>query len=100
LKPIILLEGSNDEKLSSLKTILATSAVGLNGIAEIEEVFDYVAKLGAEEKLLNQIIDLDITLARGLNYYTGCIFEVKTNEVAMGSIGGGGRYDDLTGMFG
>jgi histidyl-tRNA synthetase len=99
LKPIILLEGSNDEKLSSLKTILATSAVGLNGIAEIEEVFDYVAKLGAEEKLLNQIIDLDITLARGLNYYTGCIFEVKTNEVAMGSIGGGGRYD-LTGMFG
>ncbi|GAA0882398.1 histidine--tRNA ligase [Sphingobacterium siyangense] len=100
LKPIILLEGSNEEKLSSLKTILATSAVGLNGIAEIEEVFDYVGKLGAEEKLLNQIIDLDITLARGLNYYTGCIFEVKTNEVAMGSIGGGGRYDDLTGMFG
>lgn len=100
LKPIILLEGSNEEKISSLKTILATSAVGLNGIAEIEEVFDYVGKLGAEEKLLNQIIDLDITLARGLNYYTGCIFEVKTNEVAMGSIGGGGRYDDLTGMFG
>ncbi|WP_293953008.1 MULTISPECIES: histidine--tRNA ligase [unclassified Sphingobacterium] len=100
LKPIILLEGSNEEKISSLKTILATSAVGLNGIAEIEEVFDYVGKLGAEEKLLNQIMDLDITLARGLNYYTGCIFEVKTNEVAMGSIGGGGRYDDLTGMFG
>ncbi|WP_286754804.1 MULTISPECIES: histidine--tRNA ligase [Sphingobacterium] len=100
LKPIILLEGSNDEKLASLKAILATSSVGLNGIAEIEDVFDYVAKLGAEEKLLHQIIDLDITLARGLNYYTGCIFEVKTNEVAMGSIGGGGRYDDLTGMFG
>ena len=100
LKPIILLEGSNDVKLAALKTILSTSAVGLNGIAEIEEVFDYVCKLGADEKLLKQIIDLDITLARGLNYYTGCIFEVKTNEVAMGSIGGGGRYDDLTGMFG
>lgn len=100
LKPIILLEGSNDAKLAALKTILSTSAVGLNGIAEIEEVFDYVSKLGADEKLLKQIIDLDITLARGLNYYTGCIFEVKTNEVAMGSIGGGGRYDDLTGMFG
>ncbi len=100
LKPIILLEGSNDVKLVALKTILSTSAVGLNGIAEIEEVFDYVSKLGADEKLLKQIIDLDITLARGLNYYTGCIFEVKTNEVAMGSIGGGGRYDDLTGMFG
>jgi len=100
LKPIILLEGSNDVKLAALKTILSTSAVGLNGIAEIEEVFDYVSKLGADEKLLKQIIDLDITLARGLNYYTGCIFEVKTNEVAIGSIGGGGRYDDLTGMFG
>lgn len=100
LKPIILLEGSNDVKLAALKTILSTSAVGLNGIAEIEEVFDYVSKLGADERLLKQIIDLDITLARGLNYYTGCIFEVKTNEVAMGSIGGGGRYDDLTGMFG
>jgi len=100
LEPIILLEGSNEAKLSALKVILSTSTVGLNGIAEIEEVFDYLAKLGADEKLLTQIIDLDITLARGLNYYTGCIFEVKTNEVAMGSIGGGGRYDDLTGMFG
>ena len=100
LEPIILLEGSNEAKLSALKVILSTSTVGLTGIAEIEEVFDYLAKLGADEKLLTQIIDLDITLARGLNYYTGCIFEVKTNEVAMGSIGGGGRYDDLTGMFG
>lgn len=100
LKPIILLEGSNEEKLAALKTILMNSSVGLKGIAEIEEVFDYVAKLGAEERLLARIIELDITLARGLNYYTGCIFEVKTNEVAMGSIGGGGRYDDLTGMFG
>ncbi|MDM1295519.1 histidine--tRNA ligase [Sphingobacterium sp. N143] len=100
LKPIILLEGSNEEKLSALKTVLSTSTVGLNGIAEIEEVFDYITKLSGDNVLLTRIVDLDITLARGLNYYTGCIFEVKTNEVAMGSIGGGGRYDDLTGMFG
>src|SRR5690606_32377440 len=100
LKPIILLEGSNTEKLDALRSILADSSTGLKGVAEIEEVFDYVAKLGGDAELLSRIIDLDITLARGLNYYTGCIFEVKTNEVAMGSIGGGGRYDDLTGMFG
>jgi len=100
LKPIILLEGSNGEKLASLKSILADSSIGLTGIAEIEEVFDYITKLSGDTELLTRIIDLDITLARGLNYYTGCIFEVKTNEVAMGSIGGGGRYDDLTGMFG
>ncbi len=100
LKPIILLEGSNREKLVLLKSILAESSIGLTGIAEIEEVFDYITKLSGDTELLTRIIDLDITLARGLNYYTGCIFEVKTNEVAMGSIGGGGRYDDLTGMFG
>ncbi|MCS4228521.1 histidine--tRNA ligase [Sphingobacterium sp. BIGb0165] len=100
LKPIILLEGSNGEKLVLLKSILADSSIGLTGIAEIEEVFDYITKLSGDTELLTRIIDLDITLARGLNYYTGCIFEVKTNEVAMGSIGGGGRYDDLTGMFG
>lgn len=96
LKPVILLEGSNIEKLESLKTVLAASEIGLKGIEEIEKVFDYVSHLTSH--LSN--IELDITLARGLNYYTGCIFEVKTNEVAMGSIGGGGRYDDLTGMFG
>ncbi|WP_293300526.1 histidine--tRNA ligase [Pedobacter sp. UBA4863] len=96
LKPVILLEGSNEEKLSSLKSVLASSEVGLKGIEEIEKVFDYVANLKSQISNLK----LDITLARGLNYYTGCIFEVKTNEVAMGSIGGGGRYDDLTGMFG
>jgi histidyl-tRNA synthetase len=71
----------------------------MKGIAEIEEVFDYVRKFGRGD-LLEKIVEVDITLARGLNYYTGCIFEVKTNEVQMGSIGGGGRYDDLTGMFG
>ncbi|WP_316769654.1 histidine--tRNA ligase [Pedobacter frigiditerrae] len=100
LEPVIMLKGSNVEKLESLKTVLASSATGLKGIAEIERVFDYVAKLTSSISHLTSSIELDITLARGLNYYTGCIFEVKTNEVAMGSIGGGGRYDDLTGMFG
>lgn len=100
LQPVILLQGSNLEKLESLKSVLATSEIGLKGIAEIETVFNYVTKLVAENSQLVNHIELDITLARGLNYYTGCIFEVKTNEVAMGSIGGGGRYDDLTGMFG
>ncbi len=99
LKPVILLEGSNASKLQTLKTVLATSETGLKGIEEIEVVFDYVdALIGKSGKQPD--LELDITLARGLNYYTGCIFEVKTNEVAMGSIGGGGRYDDLTGMFG
>lgn len=100
LKPVILLEGSNVEKLASLKSVLATSETGLKGIEEIETVFNYVAKLATNNPQLVTTIQLDITLARGLNYYTGCIFEVKTNEVAMGSIGGGGRYDDLTSMFG
>jgi histidyl-tRNA synthetase len=98
LKPVILLEGSNVEKLESLKAVLAGSTVGLKGIEEIETVFNYIKPLNPQPSTLN--LELDITLARGLNYYTGCIFEVKTNEVAMGSIGGGGRYDDLTGMFG
>lgn len=99
LKPIILLEGTNSQKLQALKTVLASSVVGLRGIEEIEEVFSYVEHFAAAS-LLDKVVEVDITLARGLNYYTGCIFEVKTNEVAMGSIGGGGRYDDLTGMFG
>jgi histidyl-tRNA synthetase len=96
IKPIILLEGSNDEKLASLRAALKDSTIGLQGCDEIHTVFDYVAAC----KPLTAKLELDITLARGLNYYTGAIFEVKTNEVAMGSIGGGGRYDDLTGMFG
>jgi len=107
LEPVIMLKGSNIEKLESLKTVLANSEIGLKGIAEIETVFSYVSKLlpagqagTSSISYLTSSIELDITLARGLNYYTGCIFEVKTNEVAMGSIGGGGRYDDLTGMFG
>jgi histidyl-tRNA synthetase len=96
IKPIILLEGTNDEKLASLRAALKDSTIGLQGCDEIQTVFDYVAAC----KPLTAKLELDITLARGLNYYTGAIFEVKTNEVAMGSIGGGGRYDDLTGMFG
>jgi len=96
LKPVILLEGSNTTKLQSLRSALTSSAIGLKGCEEIETVFSYINHFN----LQNATIELDITLARGLNYYTGAIFEVKTNEVAMGSIGGGGRYDDLTGMFG
>jgi histidyl-tRNA synthetase len=101
LKPIILLSGSNEEKLKSLRLALSSSQVGLKGITEIESIFNYVELLtGQTQDSVKQNLELDITLARGLNYYTGAIFEVKTNEVAMGSIGGGGRYDDLTGMFG
>jgi histidyl-tRNA synthetase len=100
LKPVILLEGTNEEKLHSLKTVLAASQIGLAGMREIETVFGYLKEMLKASPDLNPDVELDITLARGLNYYTGCIFEVKTNEVAMGSIGGGGRYDDLTGMFG
>lgn len=96
LKPVILLEGSNNDKLAALKQVLAASETGLKGIREIEAVFEYLASFS----LYYATVELDITLARGLNYYTGAIFEVKTNEAVMGSIGGGGRYDDLTGMFG
>jgi len=100
LKPVILLDGTNEQKLNSLKSVLAESQTGLAGIAEIEKVFSYVKGFLKTDQAVKPDVALDITLARGLNYYTGCIFEVKTNEVAMGSIGGGGRYDDLTGMFG
>ncbi|WP_413670477.1 histidine--tRNA ligase [Mucilaginibacter sp. Mucisp86] len=96
LKPVILLEGNNTEKLASLREALAQSEIGLKGCDEIETVFGYIERCPLQTAKL----ELDITLARGLNYYTGAIFEVKTNEVNMGSIGGGGRYDDLTGMFG
>lgn len=98
LKPVILLEGSNEEKLAKLKEVLKSSETGLKGISEIEEIFNYLSRLTTYN--LQPTTQIDITLARGLNYYTGAIFEVKSNEVQMGSIGGGGRYDDLTGMFG
>lgn len=100
LQPIIALQGDNATKLEQLHAVLADSDMGLRGIAEIKEVFDYLRVFTGSEALMEEFVEVDITLARGLNYYTGCIFEVKTNEVAMGSIGGGGRYDDLTGMFG
>ena len=96
IKPVILLEGSNEQKLASLREALKESASGLKGCDEVETVLNYIAL----SPLSTANLELDITLARGLNYYTGAIFEVKTNEVQMGSIGGGGRYDDLTGMFG
>jgi len=96
ITPVILLQGSNEEKLESLRLTLINSDIGLKGCDEIETVLNYIAIC----PLHTASLELDITLARGLNYYTGAIFEVKTNEAAMGSIGGGGRYDDLTGMFG
>src|SRR5690606_5825266 len=97
LRPIFTLNGRNEEKLSTLRTLLLDSAIGLKGIEEIEKVINYINRLSPDTL---PYFEVDITLARGLNYYTGSIIEVKTNEVAMGSIGGGGRYDDLTGMFG
>lgn len=100
LKPVILLQGNNEQKLESLKSVLSSSSIGIAGIEEIRTVFKFVGAIVQGNASLRPNLELDITLARGLNYYTGCIFEVKTNEVAMGSIGGGGRYDDLTGMFG
>jgi histidyl-tRNA synthetase len=95
LQPIILLSGSNNEKLTTLKEILATSEVGVKGIEESEFILNTLAAMG-----LKNDIELDLTLARGLNYYTGAIFEVKALDVQIGSITGGGRYDNLTGVFG
>lgn len=96
LRPFIDLKGTNEEKLAVLKNSLSASPTGQKGIEELETIFSYLTSF----KLNKATVELDITLARGLNYYTGAIFEVKSNEVKMGSIGGGGRYDDLTGMFG
>lgn len=100
LQPIIQLSGGTETKIEHLRGVLSASATGLKGLDEIETVLGYLKAMAPDTPLLDTFVELDITLARGLNYYTGCIFEVKTNEVAMGSIGGGGRYDDLTGMFG
>lgn len=95
LQPILGLQGSNTEKLEILKTVLTSSSVGLKGIAELEEVFGYI-----QSAQIDCSVELDLTLARGLNYYTGAILEVKAKDVDMGSISGGGRYDNLTGIFG
>lgn len=95
LQPIILLSGTNTEKLAKLKELLSASEVGMKGIEELETVFNYLADLDVTTE-----VELDLTLARGLNYYTGAIFEVKSKDMEFGSITGGGRYDDLTGIFG
>jgi histidyl-tRNA synthetase len=95
LQPIILLSGSNESKLETLKTVLAASETGLKGVEESEFILSTVSRLGVESE-----VELDLTLARGLNYYTGAIFEVKALDVEIGSISGGGRYDNLTGVFG
>lgn len=95
LQPIILLSGSNAEKLVTLKNVLAASEVGLKGVEECEFILNTLASLGLKNE-----VELDLTLARGLNYYTGAIFEVKALDVQIGSITGGGRYDNLTGIFG
>ena len=95
LQPILSLEGANSAKLARLREILADSPVGLAGVTETETILSYVDTLGTELE-----IERDLSLARGLNYYTGAIFEVKARDFAIGSICGGGRYDDLTGIFG
>ena len=95
LQPIISLEGTNDEKLNTIATVLKDSETGLKGVEETRFILDTLKTLGLKNE-----IQLDLTLARGLNYYTGAIFEVKALDVQIGSITGGGRYDNLTGIFG
>jgi histidyl-tRNA synthetase len=97
LQPLFLASGNASEKLTMLKDLLVTSEIGMQGISELEFIVDSISEL----KLRSAKLEIDVTLARGLNYYTGAIFEVSPPEgVQMGSIGGGGRYDDLTGIFG
>ena len=93
LQPIINLSGTNLEKMATMRQALAQSEIGLKGIDEVEFVLNHLSGLSSQ-------VELDLTLARGLNYYTGCIFEVKALDVQIGSITGGGRYDNLTGIFG
>jgi histidyl-tRNA synthetase len=95
LQPLFELSGNNEEKLGKLKAWIASSEVGLKGIDELQTVFDYLKLLDISTR-----VELDLTLARGLNYYTGAIFEVKALDAEIGSICGGGRYDNLTGIFG
>ncbi len=97
VQPLFSMEGNANEQLENLKGLLASSKIGLQGIEELTFIIENMAQLGLETAELA----IDVTLARGLNYYTGAIFEVSAPEgVSMGSIGGGGRYDDLTGIFG
>lgn len=95
LQPLLTLSGTNEEKLESLSKLLASSEIGLKGIEELRYVISNTDEVGIDATL-----ELDVSLARGLNYYTGTIIEVKANDVQIGSITGGGRYDNLTGVFG
>jgi len=95
LQPLLELQGTNDERLTALAGMLASSETGMKGIEEMRYVLNHVAQLGTRAN-----VELDVSLARGLNYYTGTILEVKALDVAIGSITGGGRYDNLTGVFG
>lgn len=95
LQPILALSGSTEEKLSQIASVISGSEIGMKGVEEMNTIFSYLKKFD-----LGIAVELDLTLARGLNYYTGAIFEVKANDVQIGSITGGGRYDDLTGIFG
>ena len=95
LQPLLALDGSNEERLAALSGMLSSSETGMKGIEEMRYVLDHVAALGTRAR-----VELDVSLARGLNYYTGTILEVKALDVAIGSITGGGRYDNLTGVFG
>ena len=95
LQPILRLSGDNDTKLNDISLVLAQSEVGMKGVEEVRQILDMLKNCS-----LRNVVELDLTLARGLNYYTGAIFEVKALDTAMGSILGGGRYDNLTGIFG
>ena len=95
LQPILQLSGTNSEKLDQIEQVVVDSEVGTKGVEEMRTLFSSIAQFE-----LKTIVELDLTLARGLNYYTGAIFEVKANDMQIGSICGGGRYDDLTGIFG
>ena len=95
VEPVLQLAGTNEEKIAAMKSLLASSEVGCKGVEEISQLFALIGAAGIRQK-----VELDLSLARGLNYYTGAIFEVKALDFAIGSICGGGRYDDLTGIFG
>ncbi len=95
LQPILQMSGNTEEKLAQIESVIHHSSIGMKGISEMREIFAYLSDLEIATE-----IELDLTLARGLNYYTGAIFEVKSLDVQIGSITGGGRYDDLTGIFG
>ena len=95
LEPVLTLSGSNEQKIASMRSLMAESQIGQKGLDELEELFGYIKAAGIETAC-----EIDLSLARGLNYYTGAIFEIKALDWQIGSISGGGRYDNLTGIFG